>query len=474
MVKSKPSFLFPACLFLLGTKILLAGPDSTAVSATPSSTEATPAASQNWFAKWTSQDYMLGDWDGYRTKLSKDSGVDFEFDYFSAVPTNLQGGLKTGSVYEGGLLGTVDVDFGKLADFPAGHFHVGSLFIHGDSFSPKYVGDVNQVSLLDLMHSLRLWDLWYEQKFFNDKLSIKVGQLGIDRDFIVPDLYSNLGSINFLNQTFFYPTMAFNVFERPFLPTERHALASTPFATPGIRVKFDVNPRFYVQAGAYGGTPDRSYHGIEFNPGTQTGVLSYYEAGYRSQMAPGDRGLPGSFKIGGYYQTGDFSDNDALQGDFGLPASGNVYHDNWGLYFLAEQTLYRPVGPDDPAQKGLVGFLRGGYAPPDRNLYEEGIDGGLVYKGPIPGRDYDTCGVGVSYLGVSNEVRDVQRTIDAAVPGSFPIGDYEGVVEADYKIQVNPWMTVQTSAQRIFHPGARLLQQTPDATVLIIQTGLRF
>lgn len=461
---------FLLAILLLGQHSLQAGPEASS-SATAA---ATPPPQADWLTTWPTQDYMLGDWDGYRTKLSKEDGVDFEFDYFSAIPTNLDGGIQTGSVYEGGLLATADIDFEKLTGFHGGDFHVSSLFIHGTHFSSQDVGDVNQVSLLDLTHSLRLWELYYEQKLWNDKVSIKFGELDIDRDFIVPDLYNSLSSINFLNQTFFYPTMAFNVFERPFLPNEHHGLASTPFATPGVRVRVDPTSHFYAQAGVYGGDPDQSYHGTAFNLTEQSGELSYFELGYRPNMAPGDRGLPGSYKLGAYFQTGDFSDNDALQAAFGLPSSGAVYHDNYGIYFLGEQTLYRAVGPDDPAQKGLVGFVRGGYAPPDRNLYEWGADGGFVYRGPIPGRDYDTCGIAFSYLGVSDEVQNVQRTIDNAVPGAFPIGDYEGVIEADYKVQLTAWMTVQASLQRVIHPGAQLTQKIPDATVLILQTGLRF
>ena len=477
----RPNLIALLSLLIAGTCSLKAQ----SVSATTSSSTATPppptsptAAPQVDFqaglAHWATQDYLFGDWDGYRTKLSKEYGIDFEFDYFSAVPTNFDGGFRTGTVYEGGLLATADIDFGKLAGFEGGHFHVGSLLIHGHPFSSEYVGDANQVSLLDLTHSLRLWDLWYEQKLLHDKLSIKFGLLGIDRDFIVPELYSNLGSINFLNQTFFYPTMAFNVFGRSFLPDEHHGLASTPFTTPGVRVRIDPDPHFYAQAGVYGGDPDRSYHGTEFDLNEQGGALSYFELGYRPQMAPGDQGMPGSYKIGAYYQTGRFSDNDALQGVFGLPSSGQTYQDNYGIYFLGEQTLYRPVGPQDPAQKGLVGFVRGGYAPPDRNLFEWGADGGLVYRGLIPTRDYDTCGIAASYLAVSRDLIDAQKTVDDASPGALPTGNFEGVVEVDYKIQMTAWMTVQASYQRIFHPGAQLSQVTPDANVVIIQTGLRF
>jgi len=150
------------------------------------------------------QDYLLGNWGGYRTKLAE-RGVDFEFVYFGAVPSNVGGGIKQGSVYEGAFLMTLDLDSDKLANYHGGHLHAGGLSIHnGAAFSQNYIGDLNVVSLLDFPDSLRLWELWYEQKFLQDKVSLKVGQLALDRDFIVPEYYNTLAGITLLNQTFFY------------------------------------------------------------------------------------------------------------------------------------------------------------------------------------------------------------------------------------------------------------------------------
>src|SRR5437868_10642132 len=65
------------------------------------------------FLRFCMQDYLFGDWGGVRTKL-KDHGVDFEFVYFGAVPSNVGGGIKEGSVYEGALMMLLDLDSAKL------------------------------------------------------------------------------------------------------------------------------------------------------------------------------------------------------------------------------------------------------------------------------------------------------------------------------------------------------------------------
>jgi len=424
--------------------------------------------------RFLEQDYLLGTWGGARTALSK-RGVDFEFVYFGAVPSNVGGGIKQGSVYEGAFLMTLDLDSQKLAGYKGGTLHASSVSVHnGPEFSANYVGDLNKVSLLDFPDTFRLWELWYEQKFLDAKVSLKFGQLAIDRDFIVPEYYNSIAGITLLNQTFFYPTMAFNVYDIPGFPPRHHALASTPYGAPGVRLRVDPAPQYYAQAGVYDGNPDRSFSGTRIKLSKEEGALAYFETGYRLNPSTNDSGLPGSYKLGAYFHTGDFSDvYDTIAGMFGVTAGTQPPHpNNYGWYFLAEQMLYRELGKEDPAQQGLVGFFRVAGAPKDRNLAQFGVDGGVVYKGLIPKRDWDTLAVAGSYLEISDDIRRAQRAGNTVVPGSFVVSDYEAVVEVCYKAQMTAWWTVQPSVQRVFHPGGS--QAIHDAWAVIVMSTLRF
>jgi len=139
---------------------------------------------------------------------------------------------------------------------------------------------------------------------------------------------------------------------------------------------------------------------------------------------------------------------------------------------LFEQELFRELDKDDVAHQGLVGFLRFEGAPADRNLADFGVDGGLVYKGLIPSRDWDTLALAGSYMRISDEVAHAQRDANQLAPGLFVLADYEAVIELSYKLQMTAWWTVQPSLQYVFHPGGS--SEIPNATVLIIQTTLRF
>lgn len=466
-----------ACLTLL-TSILALGAETS---------DATKSAIVQFFE----QDYLLGDWGGVRTDLHN-RGVDFEFFYAGSLPSNVGGGMERGTAYQGALLMTLDLYSDKLIGYEGGQFHAGSLWLHGQKpFSDRFVGDLNKVNLLDYNNGFRLWELWYQQKFFNDKVSLKFGQLDIGMDFIVPEYYNSVGSLAFLNQTFFFPTMAFNVYDQPFFPVGNHGLASTPNGAPGALLRVDFKPEFYAQAGVYDGNPDRSSSGTHVKLSSEEGALSYFEIGYRDNASTNSTSPPGNFKLGGWYHTDDFVD--MYEGTFNAfdnyvaangiplppvsPGPARFHSGNWGVYFLADHMLWLEKGRQDPALQGLAGFFRVAYAPPDRNLAQFGADGGLVYKGLIPTRDWDTFGVGLSYLQISDDVRRAQRDINAGF-GPFgpvlPSADYEDVVEVNYKAQIAAWWTLQTSVQRVFHPGGRVVANIPDAWAVIVQTTLRF
>ncbi len=446
------------------------------------------------FRRFLEQDYLLGDWGGLRTNL-KDRGVDFEFVYFGALPINLEGGIKEGSVLEGGLMMLMDLYSDKLVGYEGGQFHVGGLSIHnGPEFSENYIGDLNKVSLLDFPDTWQLWELWYEQKFWGNKVALKFGQLAIDRDFVVPEYYNSLAGLSFLNQTFFYPTMAFNVYDQPYFPVGHHALASTPYGAPGVRLRLDPCQHAYFQIGAYDGNPDREEGGTNIKLSSEEGALIYAELTLKINQSEHAEGPPGNLKLGGYYHTDEFFD--MYQGAFvafdnyvaanGIPLpplSGGTASEregNYGIYFLADQMLWRELEKEDPARQGLAGFFRVAFAPKDRNLAQFGIDGGVVYKGLIPTRDWDTFGLAASYLEISDDLRQAQHDINGIITGAggpaafSKLADHETVIELSYKAQLTAWWTLQTSLQRVFHPGGRVTTNLPDAWALVLQTTLRF
>jgi porin len=445
--------------------LICAAPDFTRSAA------AADGGEKSSMMRFLEQDYLLGTWGGLRTNLAS-RGVDFEFIWFGAVPSNVHGGLDTGTEWEGALLMMMSLNSEKLVGYSGGTLSVSSLYIHNTrEFSRFHIGDFNKVSLLDFPDGLRLWELYYEQRLFGDRFSIKAGQLAVDRDFILPEFYNSLAGLTFLNQTFFYPTLAFNVWDVAGLAPGHHALASTPYAAPGVRLRYDPSPRWIVQVAAYDGLPDLGWSGTRINLNEDEGALLYGEIGYRLNQDAGDTGLKGNFKVGLYYHTDDYADiEQATYAAFGVipPASVQQHRGTYGAYALIDQQLYQEQKNEDPASQGLVGFFRVAGAPADRNLTQFGIDGGLVYKGLVPTRDWDTIGLAGSYLAVSDDLARAFRTV------GLPEPDYEAVIEISYKAQLTAWWTLQPSVQYVIHPGGRTDANADDSLAVILQTTLRF
>jgi porin len=150
---------------------------------------------------------------------------------------------------------------------------------------------------------------------------------------------------------------------------------------------------------------------------------------------------------------------------------------NYGLYFIADQMLYRlpkpgsaPMVRNDGKQttvasqtdKGLGIFTHIGFSPQASSLINFYVDGGLNYKGLIPTRDNDLLGVAFAYGHLSNNPQSNQ--------GSSTLG-YEIVLEATYQMELTQWLTFQPDLQYVIHPSGTNIA---NALVLGAQATVSF
>ncbi|RBP41348.1 OprB family porin [Roseimicrobium gellanilyticum] len=420
------------------------------------------------------QDYLLGDWGGLRTDLAN-NGLSFELFYIGSMPTNMHGGIEEGTVYQGAMLMIADFDTEKAGLWKGGRLHVSGVDLHGELFSKNHVGDFNKSNLVDFENDFRLWEAYYEQKL-GDSLTVKLGLMTADADFILPDFYHSLSNITFLNQTFFFPTLVFNLYDIPGFPVGNHALNSSPYGSLGAVVKWNPDKKFYMNFGIYDGEPNLGDGGTDFSLSDDQGALMFFETGIRWNVE-GSKCLPGDLKLGAFYHTDEFSDvYDVVTSFAGLSSGAKTHDGNYGFYALLEQMLVCESGCEADLGRagcqGLYSFLRFTGAPADRNLTQFGVDGGFVWRGLIPTRDYDTLGIGGSYLQMSDDIRRGQKLVNKLAPGSFVVADYEAAIEVNYKVQLAAWWTIQPSFQYAMHPGGS--GEIENAWVFILQSTLRF
>ena len=91
--------------------------------------------------------------------------------------------------------------------------------------------------------------------------------------------------------------------------------------------------------------------------------------------------------------------------------------------------------------------------PQDRNFVAFSIEGGLHYLGAIPGRDHDALGLGVAYIGISDQVAAAVRDTNHRDQTSHRQADFEATIELVYRYQVAPWCSIQPHAQYVVQPG---------------------
>jgi hypothetical protein len=125
-------------------------------------------------------------------------------------------------------------------------------------------------------------------------------------------------------------------------------------------------------------------------------------------------GLAGNFTPGGWYHLGDFNDQrfTAERLSIADPAGSGVpgkLRRNYGIFAVIEQTLYRPPGSTEKgvsaSAPGITAFARVAYSPPDRNLIDLYIDGGIGVAGLVSGRPLDRFGIAVAYMHMAARFR---------------------------------------------------------------------
>ena len=353
---------------------------------------------------------------------------------------NTAGGMKQGTVYDSSLNLPLTIYLDKLANWwDGGTIHANALWIAGRSLSADYVGDISGASNIAGYDTVRLQEFWFQQTFWSMRASIKIGLVAADAEFFTSDTASL-----FINGTFGAFTLVGANLPNP---------PVYPMATPAVRFLIQPIPQFYFQSGIYygnTGAQDENKNGLDFAFNSNDGALIFSEIGWLVNQAAGDRGLVGTYKLGSFVHTADFTD---WQTGAGKGA-------DYGVYGVADQEIYQHGG------QSISVFTRGGGAPADVNTIAWYVDGGFNFSGFIPGRLLDTAGVALACSSFSSDFSDAQ------VSSGSRAFNTESVLEATYKIQISPWWTLQPDFQYIFTPSGE--DGSRNATILGLRTSVVF
>ncbi len=111
----------------------------------------------------------------------------FPVNLTTEVCGNLAGGTTRAAIWESLLLAGMEVDFEKAAGVPGLTFTVSGLYAAGPGLTNETVHDLNVLSNIDTYDSVRLYEAWLRQEFWDGKFSLRLGQMLADAEFFVSD-----------------------------------------------------------------------------------------------------------------------------------------------------------------------------------------------------------------------------------------------------------------------------------------------
>ena len=387
--------------------------------------------------------FMLGDWDGLRTRLAEE-GVTFDFNDIGDLQADVSGSQEHRAIYFGRFRAASDIDFNKLSDFD-GEFFITAICQYGQNLSADYLHVNTLTSSIAGVQSERMDQMWYNQGLFQDQLKVKIGQIAAVNEFGATDFFDLL----FNDELGYAPNLLFQA-DQPFSPSGK----------PGVVVWGDlsvVTPGLYVKAGMFTANhnpynPDA--WGIRYGNDFEHGYVGAVELGYQEQHTAYD----GLYKVGI-----NLTDNSYFN-----PATDENIHGNYTAYALAEKTVYHPLDQDGKldTEKGLDLLLELLKAPEDRNALSYEATFGGRYTGLIPGMDHDKVGFGVIYSENSAAFSQAYENLHGHGLGG------ETTIELDYQFNPTPWFSLQLDTQCIIQPGGD--EERSEITVLGLRTIVHF
>jgi porin len=402
---------------------------------------------------------LLGDMGGLRSTLCR-IGVTLQIQDINEAWGNVSGGVRRGADYDGLTTVTLGLDTGTAFKLPNGTFNLSVLNIRGRNISSDNLHNLQTASGILANPTTRLWEVWYQQSFPDSGFDVKLGQQSVDQEFI-----TSQGSALFLNTAMGFPMV-------PSADLYGGGPAY-PLSSLGVRLRAQPGGGFTALAGVFQDNPPggpfdadgqllgSTRWGGNFN--LRTGALFIAEVQYalnpppsgNADNVPHPTGLPGTYKLGFWYDTASFPSPEfdtagvslASASSNGMPRQ--LLH-NYSVYAVMDQMVWRP---DEKAAQALGVFARLVGAPGDRNLISFSTNAGLTLKAPLPGRDNDTLGLGFGVTKVSSAAQGFDSATAFYTGTAYPIRSSETFLELTYQVQLAPWWQLQPDFQYVFNPG---------------------
>jgi len=389
------------------------------------------------------EETLTKDWGGFRTELNR-LGITPTASYTAQLLGNPSGGESKGFTYAGTLQASIFWDLHKLLRIPGLSFNIGAAWSTGKNLSADYIGNSFTVQSAygspgNGTNNLTLGETYLQQQLFSNSLVIAVGRLAPANTFATIPVFNNYlnAGINPAPDSLGINDPTFTLYP--------------PGAEWGAQAIYNISPAFQMAVGVFNTNQSSAgggKGGLDFalQQGNR-GALSVVQLNYLFNHAPEDVGLPGQYSFGGYYDSNRFSS---------LRIPNSTESGTYSIYGMFQQMVYRDGGTN--SQKGLTVWGKTALAPKSSvNTIPYFVGGGLSYQGLIPGRDNDIASAGVIYGTFSRYIRRATA---------------ETVIEMNYQITLNRWLSITPDIQYVFRPSGS--SAIKNALVLGTQVAVVF
>lgn len=312
--------------------------------------------------------------------IGRDSGIHLGGLWIGDANYLISGGVDSETwSFNSLVLVDLGLDLQRLLHIPGAEFGVEFLQFNGQPTNEQagVVAGYNSLPGPPPLERSELYELWWRQRLFGDRLVVRVGKTVPTYDF-----NNVIRPLPVQDESLSVPAVSALIYTPIFVnPTLLGSLPGYYNSAYGITATLAPTRNFYLSYGIYDGNLARGEQtGLRETPRFNGYYFTIGETGCAWRLGP-DR-MPGTFAAGGWGQSGE------------LAAAGVREDGVQGFYAFANQRLWlRNPGIDN---SGITSFFQFGINNSDTMPVNRYVGAGLTGFGLVPGRARDSMGAGLA------------------------------------------------------------------------------
>ena len=385
------------------------------------------------------EETLTGDWNAVRDELKR-RGITPTASY-QAAWLGAGSGPGTAPTFAGQLTGSLNVELDKAIGAWNGlAFYVLGIAASQTSVDSWLNTNLFGVDSLAAGNTGWLGAMYLQQTTPDGALAAAAGWMGPAATFATLPVFSN------------YLSKAISGNPAAPLTNDPAFARAPPNSQWGAQATLNVTPWWQLAAGVFNNNPNAANgakHGANFRMRQgNTGALWVAQVNYLHNQAPTDRGMPGQYTAGAFYDSNHFRD---------LATGANV-SGNWNAYAMAQQQVTRDGGPG--SAEGITIWGSVNYAS-NRNVNPMPVEVGLgaSWQGLVRGRPNDIASAGWFW-----------STVGDPQAGSTQAGSTQAV-ELNYQWAVTGAITLVGDFQYLWRLNGL---PSPGAAVFGLQANVTF